>query len=105
MDRAAWRETCVRAGGSGTHIDAADGDIPVSRIPAPTSLHDSQAAIPLARMTAERVDHCYELMDADCDSRETGAHARMAGRVATIDARCHETRRRLPLGAIRCRGM
>ena len=68
------------------HIDAADGDIPVSRLLTSASLHDSQAAIPLARMTAERVDHRYGLMDAVCDSREIGAHARMAGRVAVIDA-------------------
>ena len=68
------------------HIDAADGDVPVSCILTSASLHDSQAAIPLARMTGERLDHCYELMDAVCDSREIGAHARMAGRVAIIDA-------------------
>ena len=61
------------------HIDAADGDIPVSRVLTSASPHDSQAAIPLAGMTAERVDHRYELMDAVCDSREIGAHARMAG--------------------------
>ena len=63
------------------HIDAADGDIPVSRVLTSASPHDSQAAIPLAGMTAERVDHRYELMDAVCDSREIGAHARMAGHV------------------------
>ena len=68
------------------HIDAADGDVPVSRLLTSASLHDSQAAIPLARMTGERVDHRYGLMDAACDSREIGAHARMAGRVAVIDA-------------------
>ena len=68
------------------HIDAADGDIPVSCILTSASLHDSQAAIPLARMTGERLDHRYGLMDAACDSREIGAHARMAGRVAVIDA-------------------
>ncbi len=67
------------------HVDAADGDVPVSCILTSASLHDSQAAIPLARMTAERVDHCCELMDAACDSREIGLHARLAGRVAIID--------------------
>ncbi len=77
--RESWR-------GCKLHVDAADGDVPVSCILTSASLHDSQAAIPLARMTAERVDHCHELMDAACDSREIGAHARMAGRVATIDA-------------------
>jgi len=78
-DKESWR-------GYKLHIDAADGDVPVSCILTSASLHDSQAAIPLARMTGERLDHCYELMDAACDSREIGAHARMAGRVAVIDA-------------------
>jgi len=78
--RESWR-------GYKMHIDAADGDVPVTCILTSASLHDSQAAIPLARMTGERLDHyCYELMDAACDSREIGAHARMAGRVAIIDA-------------------
>ncbi len=84
------------------HIDAADGDVPVSCILTSASLHDSQAAIPLARMTGERVDHCYELMDADCDSREIGAHAQLAGRVATVDA--NPRRGRGAQGAPRHRG-
>jgi len=44
-------------------VDAADGDTPVSRIPAPASPRDSRAAIPLSRMTAGRVDHRNGLMD------------------------------------------
>ncbi|MFH0937677.1 MAG: transposase, partial [Planctomycetota bacterium] len=38
------------------HLDCADGDIPVSAILTSASLHDSQAAIPLAQTTAERVN-------------------------------------------------
>jgi len=49
----------------------------VSRVPAPASPRDSQAAIPLSRMTGERVDHRHGLMDAAHHSRETGAHARL----------------------------
>ena len=37
------------------HIDSADGDIPVTAILTSVSLHDSQAAIPLMRLTGERV--------------------------------------------------
>ena len=78
--RESWR-------GYRLHIDAADGDVPVTCILTSASLHDSQAAIPLARMTAERVAHRYGLMDAVCDSREIGAHARrdaaMGARLAT----------------------
>ncbi len=68
------------------HIDAADGDVPVSRVLTPAPPRDSQAAIPLAGMTGKRLGHCHELMDAACDSREVGLHARLAGRVATVDA-------------------
>jgi len=55
----------------------------VSRVPAPASPRDSQAAIPLSRMTSERVDHRHGLMDAAHHSRETGAHARPPGRAWT----------------------
>jgi hypothetical protein len=45
------------------HLDCIDGDIPVSVILTSTSLHDSQAAIPLAQMSRERVTNLYDLMD------------------------------------------
>ncbi len=67
------------------HIDAADGDVPISCILTSASLHDSQAAIPLSRMTALRVDHCHQLMDAACDSPGIGFHACLTGRVAITD--------------------
>jgi hypothetical protein len=38
----------------------ADGDIPVAALVTSASLHDSQAAIPLASMTAGRVSNLYE---------------------------------------------
>ena len=46
------------------HLDVADGDIPVSCVLTSASLHDSQAAIPLASMTAARLTNLYDLMDA-----------------------------------------
>ena len=39
------------------HIDAADGGIALSCLLTSASLHDSQAAIPLATMTGARVTH------------------------------------------------
>ena len=36
------------------HIDVADGQIPISCLLTSASLHDSQAAIPLATLSAER---------------------------------------------------
>ena len=46
------------------HPDVADGQIPISCILTSASVHDSQAAIPLAESTALRVTHLYDLMDA-----------------------------------------
>ena len=46
------------------HIDATDAGLPVSCILSSASLHDSQVAIPLSDMTAQRVTYLYECMDS-----------------------------------------
>src|ERR1700674_581507 len=51
------------------HLDIADGDVPISALLTSASLHDSQAAIPLATMTAGRVTNLYDLMDSAYDAR------------------------------------
>ena len=68
------------------HIDAADGQIPISCLLTSASLHDSQAAIPLAEMTARRVTNLYDLMDSAYDAAGIHAHARALGHVPIIDA-------------------
>ena len=67
------------------HVDAADGGVPVSCLLTSASLHDSQAAVPLARLTAGRVDNLYDLMDAAYDAEEIRAYSRDLGHVAIID--------------------
>jgi len=67
------------------HIDAADGDIPVTCLLTSASLHDSQAAIPLAAMTALRVTNCYDLMDSAYDAPGIWAKSRALGHVPIID--------------------
>ena len=71
------------------HIDAADGQIPISCILTSASLHDSQAAIPLAEMTARRVTNLYDLMDSAYDAEAIDLHLRSLGRVAIIDPHPH----------------
>ena len=66
------------------HIDVADGDIPVSCLLTSASLHDSQAAIPLATMTAARITSLYDLMDSAYDVPEIHAHSRALGHVPII---------------------
>lgn len=67
------------------HIDTADCAVPVSAILTSASVHDSQAAVPLATMTGQRITHCYELMDAAYCSEEIRAHSRSLGHVPLID--------------------
>ena len=66
------------------HIDVADGQLPVSCLITAASLHDSQAAIPLAIMTAERVISLYDVMDAAYDAHDIHEHSRSLGHVPLI---------------------
>jgi transposase len=67
------------------HIDTADGGIPISAILTSASLHDSQAAIPLAALSAQRVTSCYDLMDAAYDVDSIREYSRSLGHVPLID--------------------
>ena len=68
------------------HIDTGDGDIPISCLLTSASLHDSQAAIPLATITASRVTNLYDLMDSAYDAPEIREKSRALGHVPIIDA-------------------
>ena len=68
------------------HVDTADCGVPLSAILTSASVHDSQAAIPLATMTAGRVVNLYDLMDAAYDATEIHAVSKRLGHVPVIDA-------------------
>jgi len=68
------------------HIDAADGQIPISCILTSASLHDSQAAIPLALTTAQRVTSLYDLSDSAYDAPSIHEQIRRLGHIPIIDA-------------------
>jgi len=68
------------------HIDTGDGDIPVSCLLTSASLHDSQAAIPLATITASRVTNLYDLTDSAYDAPEIRNKSRALGHAPIIDA-------------------
>jgi len=50
------------------HIDITDGGIPVSCVLTAASVQDSQAAVPLAAITAARVTKLYDLRDCAYDA-------------------------------------
>jgi hypothetical protein len=66
------------------HLDVADGQIPITAILTAASLNDTQVAIPLATMTAQRVTNLYDLMDAGYDATEIQEHSRSLGHVPII---------------------
>lgn len=68
------------------HISCVDGDIPVAAVLTSASVHDSQVAIPLMQMTSERIDVCYDLMDAAYDAPEIHAVSDRLGRIPIIDS-------------------
>jgi hypothetical protein len=68
------------------HVDWADGEIPISCVVTSASVHDSQVALPLGMMSAQRVTNLYDLMDAAYDAKEIREHSRALGHVPIIDA-------------------
>jgi transposase len=72
------------------HIDTIDGDIPVSAVLTSASLHDSQVAVPLAQMTAQRIVNLYDLMDSAYDAAPIKNFCSGLGHVPIID---HNPRR------------
>lgn len=68
------------------HADVIDGDIPVSFVLTSASVHDSQVAIPLAQMTAGRVENLYDLMDAAYDAEEIKKYSKRLEHIPLIDA-------------------
>jgi hypothetical protein len=68
------------------HIDAADGQILISCILTSASLHDSQAAIPLALTTAQRVTNLHDLSDSAYDAPLIHEQIRSLGHIPLIDA-------------------
>lgn len=67
------------------HIDTIDGDIPITTLLSSASMHDSQAAIPLAQLSAQRVTNLYDLMDAAYDSSCIREMSKRLNHVPLID--------------------
>jgi len=77
-----YKETWV---GYKLHLDAADGQIPISCILTSASLHDSQASFPLAMMSDDRVTNLYDLMDSAYDAEPIWNFSKTLNHVPIID--------------------
>ena len=68
------------------HLDWADGGFPLQMVTTSASVHDSQAAIPMERITARYVTSLYSLADSAYDAPAIHQACTELGHVAIIDA-------------------
>jgi hypothetical protein len=67
------------------HLDVADGGIPICAVLTSASTHDSQVAIPLTKMSSERVTNLYDVMDSAYDVPQIHNMSRQLGHIPLID--------------------
>jgi hypothetical protein len=67
------------------HLDTADCGVPISAVLTSADVHDSQVAIPLSRLSAQRVTNLYDVMDAAYCSAELREDSHHLGHVPLID--------------------
>jgi hypothetical protein len=67
------------------HLDTNDVGLPISALVTSASLHDSQAAIPLIKLTSVKVTYLYDLMDAAYDAKRIEETSRRFGHVPITD--------------------
>jgi len=67
------------------HLDTNDCGLPLSAVLTSASVHDSQVAIPLMKLTDSKVTSCYDLMDAAYDAAQIWEQSRSLGHVPIID--------------------
>jgi hypothetical protein len=67
------------------HADVNDCGLPISVVLTSASVHDSQVAIPLMKMTSSKVDYLYDLMDSAYDAEPIYEVSRGLGHVPLIE--------------------
>lgn len=66
------------------HLDVADGQIPISAILTGANVHDATVAIPLMKMSAQRVTWLYDVMDSAYDANAILAQSRSMNHVPIV---------------------
>lgn len=67
------------------HLDVNDFGLPLSAVLTSASVHDSQVAIPLMKLTSSKVTYCYDLMDAAYDASQIWEQSKELDHVPIID--------------------
>lgn len=67
------------------HVDTTDSGLPITVVLTSASLHDSQVAIPMMKLTSNKVTYLYDLMDSAYDAKPIWDVSRSLGHVPIID--------------------
>jgi hypothetical protein len=67
------------------HLDVTDFGIPITAVLTGANVHDSQAALPMSKLTERKIAYLYSLMDSAYDVPEIREYEKGKGRVALID--------------------
>jgi len=70
--------------GDKLQVDVNDCGLPISAGLTAASLHESQVAVPLMKMTSERIDYLYDVMDSAYDAQPIYEVSRSLGHVPII---------------------
>jgi len=73
------------------HTSVDYNGVPLAAILSAASMHDSQAAIPLARLTAQRVFNFYDLMDSGYHMEAIAEHSKALGHVPILERQPRKT--------------
>jgi hypothetical protein len=79
------------------HLDISDIGFPLSAIVTGANVHDSRLAIPMEKMTEQKVQFCYSLMDSAYDAQGRYSVIRSRGRIPIIDPNKRRGNSRPPL--------
>ena len=79
------------------HVDVGDGGLPVAALTTSASVHDSQVAIPLMKISSERVGTVfYQLMDAGYVGESIPEAAKALGQVPIIKGKAYKSQLPVP---------
>jgi hypothetical protein len=79
------------------HLDVSDTGFPITACVTGANVHDSRLAIPMEKITEQRVTFCYSLMDPAYDAQTIAGFIRSRGRVPIIDPNKRSDKNRPPL--------
>jgi transposase len=79
------------------HLDVSDVGFPLSAVITGANVHDSRLAIPLEKMTEQKVQFCYSLMDSAYDAQTIDTFIRSRERIPIIDPNKRRNNKRPPL--------